>query len=294
MKMNYVSKIQSNLKRYKTIKTNKTTSRILDGTYNSVYKGRSMNFDELREYVPGDDIKDMDWKASARGRRLLVRQYVAEKKHNIMLVMDTNSKMLAYANDTQEKAEVALLCGGTLAYLVNRNGDYVSSTFATENSVSHIPFRTGLMNIENILSSYHKAVTAGNKSDINKPLEYIAHNYNRRMIILIVTDIFGISALSESLLKQLLVRHDVLLVDVEDADVSGKRVYDVENQNYLPDFFTKDKKLADIESKKREELETKCIEKLKRFGIASSVITDTNEIDSKIIELLEKHKDNVK
>ena len=66
MNLDYVSKIKFGLKRYKTIATDKTTSRVLDGSYNSIYKGRSMNFDELREYVPGDDIKDIDWKATSR------------------------------------------------------------------------------------------------------------------------------------------------------------------------------------------------------------------------------------
>lgn len=82
------------MKGYKTIYTTKATSRIIDGSYNSIYKGRSMNFDELREYVVGDDIKDMDWKASARSQKLLVRQYIAEKKHNIMLVMDAGNVCL--------------------------------------------------------------------------------------------------------------------------------------------------------------------------------------------------------
>ena len=97
MKMTYISRIQGNMKGYKTIYTTKATSRIIDGSYNSIYKGRSMNFDELREYVVGDDIKDMDWKASARSQKLLVRQYIAEKKHNIMLVMDAGKRMLGYA-----------------------------------------------------------------------------------------------------------------------------------------------------------------------------------------------------
>ena len=101
MKMTYISRIQGNMKGYKTIYTTKATSRIIDGSYNSIYKGRSMNFDELREYVVGDDIKDMDWKASARSQKLLVRQYIAEKKHNIMLVMDAGKRMLGYANDFQ-------------------------------------------------------------------------------------------------------------------------------------------------------------------------------------------------
>ena len=108
MKMTYISRIQGNMKGYKTIYTTKATSRIIDGSYNSIYKGRSMNFDELREYVVGDDIKDMDWKASARSQKLLVRQYIAEKKHNIMLVMDAGKRMLGYANDVQEKSDVHL------------------------------------------------------------------------------------------------------------------------------------------------------------------------------------------
>ena len=72
MKLNYVSRISFGLQRYKTIYTKKATSRVLDGSYNSIYKGRSMNFDELREYVPGDDIKDIDWKATSRSQKVLV------------------------------------------------------------------------------------------------------------------------------------------------------------------------------------------------------------------------------
>lgn len=84
MKMTYVPLIQGNMKGMKTIYTTRATSRIIDGSYNSIYKGRSMNFDELREYVAGDDIKDVDWNATARSQKVLVRQYIAEKKHNII------------------------------------------------------------------------------------------------------------------------------------------------------------------------------------------------------------------
>ena len=113
MKMTYVPFIQGNMKGMKTIYTTRATSRIIDGSYNSIYKGRSMNFDELREYVAGDDIKDVDWNATARSQKVLVRQYIAEKKHNIMLVLDTNRRMLANANETQEKKNVALMAAGS-------------------------------------------------------------------------------------------------------------------------------------------------------------------------------------
>ena len=86
----YVNKIKGNLSLYTTRKT----SNLLDGSYRSIYKGKSMNFDDLREYIPGDNVKDIDWKASSRSKNLLVKQYIAEKKHNVLLVIDTNRKML--------------------------------------------------------------------------------------------------------------------------------------------------------------------------------------------------------
>ena len=76
MRMRYIAKIQASLKRYQKIYSKKATASVLDGSYKSVFKGRSMNFDELREYVPGDEIKDVDWKASARNRKLFVREFV--------------------------------------------------------------------------------------------------------------------------------------------------------------------------------------------------------------------------
>ena len=63
MSMKYITKVKANLLIY----TKKKTSNILEGTYNSIYKGKSMNFEDLREYVVGDNVKDIDWKASSRG-----------------------------------------------------------------------------------------------------------------------------------------------------------------------------------------------------------------------------------
>lgn len=290
MRMKYVSRIQSNLKKYKTIHTGRVTSRILDGSYNSVYKGRSMNFDELREYVAGDDIKDMDWKASARSQKMLVRQYVAEKKHNIMLVMDTNRRMLADTTRLKEKRDVALMSAGTLAYLVNRNGDYISSTYVAGELVKHFPFKMGLMNVENILENYYKAVTMENQSMLSTSLEYIIRNFKRRMIIIVVTDMEGMRNVSENTLKRLLVMHDVLMINISDADTSGKNVYNIEGGNYLSEYFTEDKVLAKLEAEKRQAVKNECENKLKKFGIASSTIDDTDDIDMRIVELLEKHK----
>lgn len=290
MKMIYIPRIQGNMKGYRTIHTNKATSRIIDGSYNSIYKGRSMNFDELREYVIGDDIKDVDWKASARSRRMLVRQYTAEKKHNVMLIMDTNRRMLANINDIQEKYDAAILAAGTLAYMVSGNGDYISATFSENGAVRHFPFSTGIMNVESILAGYDRAVTDENVSELEQPLEFIAKNFRRRMIILIVTDARGIQNIPERLVRQLMALHDVILVGVNDADAFGDGVFDMAGGSYIPEFFSKDKKLIEIERGRRLEIEAECRDKLKRLGVSFSMIDNTDDMDEQIVGLLEKHK----
>ena len=290
MKLEYISRIKDGLKRYKTISTKKTTSRVLDGSYNSIYKGRSMNFDELREYVPGDDVKDIDWKATSRSQKVLIRQYIAEKKHNIMLVMDTNRRMLADTSEGEEKREVALIGGGSLAYMVTSNGDYVSAIYSDGEKMCRFPFRMGFLNLETILSGYNKAVSLKNNSNIDQSLEYIIRNIRRRMIVVIVTDMEGISKVSESLLRQLILVHDVLLINVSDADVFGKNVYGIEQSDYLPAYITRSKKLRKLQQDEKRRVLAECDNKLKRNGIAMTTIRSSNNVERGIIELLEKHK----
>ena len=290
MKMNFISRIQSNLKGNRIIHTKRLSSGLLDGSYRSIYKGRSMNFDELREYVTGDEIKDIDWKASARSQKLLVRQYTAEKKHNIMLIIDTNRRMLADTNKNESKKDVALISAGTLAYMVNGNGDYVSATFLQGSLIRHFPFKTGLFNIENILANYNKEASVSNDSDLNKSFEYIINHYRRHMIIFIITDLKGMQIISETILKKLLIIHDVLLINISDADMSGKNVYDVESKKYLSEFFTQDKKLKEIADQRRLDIYHECIDKFKKLGIAMVTVDSIKDIDGKILELLNKHK----
>ena len=68
-----------------------------------------MNFEDLREYVIGDNVKDIDWKASARSNKILIKQYVAEKKHNVLFILDSGKKMLADTRDLDSKEDVALM-----------------------------------------------------------------------------------------------------------------------------------------------------------------------------------------
>ena len=290
MNLDYVSKIKFGLKRYKTIATDKTTSRVLDGSYNSIYKGRSMNFDELREYVPGDDIKDIDWKATSRSQKVLIRSYIAEKKHNIMLVMDANRRMLAETKSGEQKGEVALMAGGTLAYMVTDNGDYVSGLYYHDEKMERSPFKTGFLNLEFLLEGYAKCLNTTNKSDLNGILKYIMHNIKRRMIVVMVTDTEGILNLQDNLLGQITMVHDVLLINVSDADIFGKKVYNVDDNGYIPPFLSQSKAIQRQQKKIQEDREKLANAKLNRYGIPWVQVDTANRVDGKIAELLEKNK----
>ena len=290
MKMTYIAKIQANLKRYQRVSTRRNTARVLDGSYKSIHKGRSMNFDELREYVQGDDIKDIDWKASARSQKLLVRQYIAERKHNVLLVFDTNMNMLGHSSGLEEKRELAIMSAGTLAYFVNKNGDYVAATYMGKDGVKYYPFKPGLSNIELILENYHKTVTEDNHTDINDCLEYIVRNFKQKMIVILVSDVRGFRGITDQNIKRLLVAHDVLALNISDASVDALGTYDLNTKFMLPDFLNKNKKLKEAIKEHNLSLQTEITERLKGYGISCSTIDYIDELDREIIDLLAKHK----
>ena len=255
MKLNYINKIKANISIY----SSKKTTNILDGTYKSVYKGKSLNFENLREYVINDDVKDIDWKSSARSGTLLVKQFIAEKKHNIMLIMDTGKKMDADTDKHESKKEIALYTAGTIGYLAIKNNDY--DKYA---------------NVKDI--------------DMNELLEYVFKNISKRMIIFIITDIAGIDDIKSSTLKKLNQRHDLMIININDNYMFGKDIFDVSEDEYISDFLLNDSKLNEVEQEVRKDILKKNLTKLKKNNTCVTSISSKEEINLKIIELLEEHR----
>ena len=284
--MKYITKIQARV----SIAARKKTSNIFDGSYKSIYTGNGFDFENLREYIPGDSIRDIDWKASARSKNLLVKQYIAEKKHNLMLVFDTGKSFLADTAKNESKKEVAIIAGGTLAYLSAHNGDNIGAIYNRGGLIQFHPLRMGLGNLERILTSYDKEDFSGFDSDLNKSLEYIIRNISKRMIIVIISDAGGIRKIDDNTLKKLCFRHDVLAISIGDATVTGKHSYDVKKSIYVSDYISKNKKLMKLEQQVREQIASENTEKLVRHAIVSAKIDSEEEIMNKIMELLERHK----
>lgn len=286
MIMNYVTKIRAKVNIY----ASKKSTNLFDGSYKSVYQGNGLDFENLREYNPGDSIRDIDWKASSRSGKMLVKRYIAEKKHNIMIVFDTGKKMTAHTKNMEIKKDLALNVGGIVGYLAAKNGDNVGAIWCRKGYIQYHQLRTGMHNIERILTSYDKENFEENESDLEKSLEYIVKNINRKMVVFIISDAIGIRDVSESTLKKLVTRHDVLFVQIGDADYTDGTAYSLDKDFYIPEFITRNKKLIRIEQEAKQKLDKEIKDKLLQYRMVNTRIDSEEDMVDRIIELLEGHR----
>lgn len=286
MKLNHINKIKANISIFST----KKTSNILDGTYKSVYKGKSMNFDNLRNYVIGDDVKDIDWKSSARSGELLVKQFIAEKKHNILFVIDSGLKMDADTDTHENKGEIALNVAGTLGYIAIKNGDYVGFCYPSGSNIIFKPFKDNLYNLEEYLCCYESDYKAQNNININTTLEYVYKNVRKRMIIFVITDLAGLDSIDKNILKNIGNVHDIMAININDGYLIGNDIFDIDSNRYVPSLFLNDSKLNSIEKEVRNEILSNNFNKFKNNNSHLISISSLNDTNKKIIELLEEYK----
>ncbi len=286
MKLKYVEKIKANI----SIQASKKSTNLLDGLYRSIFKGRSMDFDDLRDYVVGDNSKDIDWKSSIRHGSLLVRRYIALKRHNIAFVIDTGVKMSGLNPNNEEKRETALYTFGTLAYLVNKNEDEISTTYNKNGSIFSSEFKNGLTNVEISLTEVEKYLTEENTFTINDLIEYINNNSKRKMIIVVISDIDGLTTISDDIVKKVTLAHDMLFINIEDASMFGANLYDLDSEVNIPKLISKNKELKEIEIKTKKELVETNFKRLEKYRVTGVSISSKKEVVEKIIDLLERHK----
>ena len=115
---------------------------LLEGEYTSIFHGRSIDFDDVRQYVPGDPLADIDWKATARVGAPMTRRYIASRKHTVLVVADTGRTMAALADSGERKIDLAIVAAGAFGYLAVRHGDLVGLVAGDRGSILRNPTST--------------------------------------------------------------------------------------------------------------------------------------------------------
>lgn len=225
---------------------------LLDGQYASMLRGRSMDFDDLREYVPGDEIKDIDWNATARsgGATPLVKRYVAERRHRVLFVADRGRNLRARAEGGDEKRELAITAIGVLGYLALRHGDEIGLVTGDERGVAQLPFRGSANALERALRTVYDAPSLdGPRSDLVSLLDRVRRTVSRKLFLVVVADDVTWSDTLSALVRRLAAQHEFIWLQLADADPrerdrEGRSGYDVADGWSMPSFIADDPEIA--------------------------------------------------
>ena len=241
----HVTRIKARL----ALRAHRKVRSVLEGEYAAVQTGRGMEFNDLREYVRGDDVQDLDWKASARTGEMLVKRYVAVRKHTVLLVASTGRSMAAAYALNGSKRDLAVEVAGMVGWLAVRQGDLVGVVYGDEAGQHGMPARTGELHLERCLDAVHTAIRPeAAASDLTTVLRYVARTVRRRTILMVVCDEEEATPELTAMLRRLVVQHEVLLVTVGDIDpvavpIDAPGAVDLDAQRTLPSWLRGDAQL---------------------------------------------------
>ncbi len=223
------------------IHASKKSMHALDGAYASLLRGRSLDFEDLRPYEYGDQVRDIDWKATAKQGEPLVKRTRATRMHTVLFVVDTGRGMTALAHDERAKADLAVIATGALGFLAVRHGDDVSVVYGDASEIRRIAPTGTEGGLEHALRRIQEAATASTAPNARDALlGYVARTIAKRMIVVVGTDEQPVTDETERMLRRLAVQHDVLWLTLRDADpvldgaTAARR--DVDSRWLVPDF----------------------------------------------------------
>ncbi len=203
------------------IKTNRLVDDTLSGHYHSVFKGRGMDFDEVREYVPGDDVRTIDWNVTARTGHTFVKKFTEERELTIMLLIDVSASG-EFGSSDQSKREVMAELGSVLAFSAVKNNDKVGLILFTNDAELYIPPAKGRSHILRVIREILFFQPTGKNTDLVAALDFTNQVIKRRAVTFLISDFCLPGEFSNALedfrpkLQITNRRHDVVAVSVND------------------------------------------------------------------------------
>jgi uncharacterized protein (DUF58 family) len=217
------------------LRTNRLVSETLAGQYHSVFKGQGMNFEEVREYQPGDEVRAIDWNVTARMNHPFVKKFVEERELTLMLVVDLSGSGL-FGSGEQSKRELSAEIASVLAFSAIRNNDKVGLILFTDEVEKFMPPRKGRRHVLRVIREILFYEPKRRGTDLNAALEFLSRVTPHRAIAVILSDFlephdstritrFNRSSLgppqnlaqaSYTALRQVNRRHDVVAVQITD------------------------------------------------------------------------------
>ena len=203
------------LKKIRTleIKTRGLVETVFAGNYHSVFKGRGMNFEDVREYQPGDEIRAIDWNVTARLGTAFVKKFTEERELTVMLIVDVSASG-SFGSSTQSKRELAAEVACLLAFSAIRNNDKVGLLLFTDRVELFIPPKKGRSHTLRLIREILFFQPAGRGTDPTLALDYLNRIVTRRAVVFFISD-FQAPDFSHALAISGR-RHDFIAVRIQD------------------------------------------------------------------------------
>ncbi len=199
--------------RYIEIHTRHLVNDIFGGEYHSVFKGQGMEFAEVREYLPGDDIRTIDWNVTARFGKPFIKRFDEERELTVVLAVDGSGSSM-YGTGAALKSDIAIEIAAVLAFSAIKNNDKVGLVIFSNGIEKFIPPKKGRAHVLRVIRDLVYHDPAGHSTRIDLALEYLLRVLKRRAVIFLLSDF-----LDEGFdipLKLVGRKHDLILLRLED------------------------------------------------------------------------------
>jgi uncharacterized protein (DUF58 family) len=268
---------------------------MLDGEYGSVFRGRSLDFDDLRAYVPGDEVRDIDWKASARHGSPLIKRYVAVRRQTLMLVADTGRNMAAESRGGETKKDIAVMALGVMGYLAHRHGDVVGLVSGDARGSRTHPAKAGEAHLERLLQEVESRTSLDSgPSLLEVQLQHVARTVKGRKLLFVVADELAAAPGLEELLRRLRAQHEILWLTVQDAELAGADAsadaFSVADASPLLGRLAESPAVAAAYATATAERGSGRHAMLRSVGICEGHVANSHDVMTELFALLERHR----
>jgi uncharacterized protein (DUF58 family) len=195
------------------ITTNRLVNESLAGEYHSVFKGRGMEFDEVREYQHGDEVRDIDWNVTSRTGHPFVKRYVEERELTVMLLVDASASG-TFGSTEKTKSEIAAEISALLSFSAIKNNDRVGAILFTDRVERFIPPRRGSTHVLRLIREllYYRPRNPGTR--IQEALDHLNLVVRKRAVVFLISDLLDQGF--ERSLKAANRKHDIVILQIVD------------------------------------------------------------------------------
>jgi uncharacterized protein (DUF58 family) len=195
------------------LRTRRLVDDVLVGAYHSTFKGRGMEFDEVREYTPGDEVRTIDWNVTARRGQPYVKRYVEERELTVMLLVDLSASG-QFGSVRRLKSDIATELCAVLAWSAIRNNDKVGLILFTDHIEMFVPPQKGRRHVLRVIREVLYFQPQRQRTDVGRALEYL-HNVSRRRTVSFLVSDFLTSGYDKPL-RIAHRRHDIIPITITD------------------------------------------------------------------------------